>query len=428
VVDECNRIPQRVSSGWPKADYNQADLAVVSGKLSMKSITCFLRFCLSIFLLLVVLATAQDKPKPDKATQTPPAQPPAPLVSPEVHADGSVTFRLRDPNAADVKMWREWEPNTLAPMQKDDQGVWSLTTPVLAPDYYIYSFIADGVARFDPSNHDLMPNLLYSANIVHVPGPLSLLWEVNDVPHGVIHHHFYRSAVAQDDRDYYVYTPPNYDPAAKKSYPVLYLLHGYSYDTRGWTADGDANVILDNLIAQGKAKPMIVVMPLGYGTMELLGLGASYNFSDHTDLRDASYKKFSEALLTEVMPRVDAEYRVTKDRNARAIAGVSMGGSESLLTGLNHLDKFSWIGSFSMGGIPKDFQKDFPALDAKANQQLHLLWVACGTEDNVITVNRNLREWFKTKGVKVTEIETAGSHTWIVWRRNLTEFASLLFR
>jgi enterochelin esterase-like enzyme len=389
----------------------------------MNSVTRFLQSCLSVLLLLGVLTNAQEK-----TAQTPPAQPPAPLLSPEVHTDRSVTFRFRDPNAAEVKMWREWDPNALASMQKDDQGVWSLTTPALTPDYYSYAFIADGVNVSDPSNHDSIPSLFYSANLLHVPGPASLPWEVNDVPHGVIHHHFYKSAVAQDDRDYYVYTPPNYDPAAKKSYPVLYLLHGYGLDARGWTAVGFANVILDNLIAQGKAKPMIVVMPLGYGTMELLALGASYRFSDHTELRDANFKKFSDALLTEVMPQVEGEYKTIRHQNSRAIAGFSMGGSEALVTGLNHLDKFSWVGSFSMGGIPEDFQKDFPSLDAKANQQLHLLWIACGTEDNVIKVNRNLREWFKTKGVKPTEIETPGNHTLMVFRRNLVDFAPLLFR
>jgi enterochelin esterase family protein len=295
----------------------------------------------------------------------------------------------------------------------------------LAPDYYGYEFIADGERMLDPSNHLLVPNLLTPGNAVHVPGPLSLPWELNEVPHGEVHHHFYRSAVAGDDRDYYVYTPPGYDPVAKKTYPVLYLLHGYSDDASGWTAVGHANVILDNLIAQGKAKPMLVVMPLGYGTMEMIW--HSWASWSHPDLRDTNFRKFSEALLTEVMPRVEGEYRITKDRNARAIAGLSMGGSESLLTGLNNLDKFSWIGAFSSGGIPEDFQKDFPALDAKANQQIHLLWIACGTEDHLITVNRNFRGWLKTKGVKATEIETPGMHTWMVWRRNLSEFAPLLF-
>jgi enterochelin esterase-like enzyme len=368
--------------------------------------------------MLGVMAKAQQ----DKPAQPPP--PPASLVSPEVHADGSVTFRFRAPNAKAVQL--QLEGADPAPMQRDDQGVWSITTAPLAPDYYGYSFVADGVRLIDPENALMVPNLLATETAVHVPGSLSLPWELNDVPHGEVHHHFYRSAVAGDDRDYYVYTPPGYDSASKKTYPVLYLLHGYSDDASGWTAVGHANVILDNLISQGRAKPMIVVMPLGYGTMELVRRG--WTAWSHTELRDRNFRNFREALLTEVMPRVENEYRIAKDRNARAIAGLSMGGSESLLTGLNNLDKFSWVGAFSSGGIPDDFQKDFPSLDAKANQQLHLLWIACGTEDHLITVNRALREWLKTKGVKATEIETPGMHTWMVWRRNLAEFAGLLFR
>jgi enterochelin esterase family protein len=362
---------------------------------------------------------AQDKP-----AQPSPPPPPASLVSPEVHSDASVTFRFRAPNAIDVKLAREGaEP---VPLQKDEQGVWSVTTAPLSPDYYGYSILVDGVRSIDPSNPLLVPNLLETANAVHVPGPPSLPWELNGVPHGEIHHHFYKSKVAGDNRDYYVYTPPGYDPAAKKTYPVLYLLHGFSDDASGWTAVGRANVILDNLIALGKAKSMIVVMPLGYGTMEFVNLG--WDAWDHAELRDRNFKKFSAALLTEVMPRVENEYRITRDRNARAIAGLSMGGSESLLTGLNNLDKFSWVGAFSSGGIPDDFAKDFPALDARANQQLHLLWIACGTEDHLIKINRDFRVWLKTRGVKATEIETPGMHTWMVWRRNLTEFAQLLFR
>jgi enterochelin esterase-like enzyme len=385
----------------------------------MKPISFFLRSCLSTLSLLGILAMAQDKP-----AQTPPPAPPAPIVSPDVHSDGSVTFRFRSPNAKEVELDLEGvEP---APMKKDDQGVWSITTAPLAPDYYGYSFVADGVRLIDPENSFLVPNLLSAGSAVHVPGPLSLPWELNDVPHGEIHHHFYLSAVGEDDRDYYVYTPPGYDAAAKKTYPVLYLLHGFSDDASGWTAVGHANVILDNLIAQGKAKPMIVVMPLGYGTMAFVHLG--WDAWSHTEMRDRNFKKFTDALLTEVMPRVESEYRTTKDRNARAIAGLSMGGSESLLTGLNNLDKFAWIGGFSSGGIPTDFSKDFPSLDAKANEQLHLLWIACGTEDHLITLNRDLRAWLKTKGVKVTEIETPGMHSWMVWRRNLAEFAGLLFR
>ena len=346
------------------------------------------------------------------------------LVSPEVHADGSVTFRFHAPNDIEVKLDREG--TDAVPMHKDGQGIWSVTTASLDPDYYGYSIIVDGVRSLDPLNPLLVPNLIDPGNAVHVPGPASLPWEVNDVPRGAVHRHFYKSAVAGDDRDYYVYTPPGYDPTAKRTYPVLYLLHGFSDDASGWTAVGYANVILDNLIAQGKAKTMIVVMPLGYGTMEFVRMG--WGVWDHMDMRDENLTKFREALLTEVMPRVEGEYRIAKDRSSRAIAGLSMGGTESLLTGLNNLDKFAWIGAFSSGGIPDDFRTSLPALDAKANQQVRLLWIACGTEDDLITKNRSFKQWLKLNGVQYTDIETPGRHTWMVWRRNLTEFAGLLFR
>ena len=371
-------------------------------------------------LVFCGLAAAQQA----KPAQVQAAQRPQWLDTPEVHSDNRATFRFLAPNARGVKLAREGAE--LVAMQKDDKGVWTVNTAPLPPDYYGYSIIVDGVRSIDPFNPLLKPNLLSTENMVHVQGPPSLPWETNDVPRGEVHHHFYRSAVAGDQRDFYVYTPPGYDPGAKTTYPVLYLLHGYSDDASGWTAVGRANVILDNLIARGKAKPMIVVMPLGYGTMEIISLG--WGAWDHTDVRDRNFSNFREALLTEVMPKVEREYRVASDRDSRAIAGLSMGGSESLLTGLNNLDKFAWIGAFSSGGIPNEFEKDFPGLDVKANRQIRLLWIACGTEDRLITVNRNLREWLKSKGIQHTDIETPGMHTWMVWRRNLAEFAPLLFR
>jgi len=367
------------------------------------------------------LVLAQDA----KPATPPPQAPPPALITPEVHSDNSVTFRFRAPNAQEVKVTREGTTEPL-PMQKDETGIWTVNTPPLPPDYYGYSIVADGQRYLDPYNHLFKPNLLSTENQVHVQGPPSLPWELNDVPHGEVHHHFYRSSVANDDRDYYVYTPPSYDPAAKKIYPVFYLLHGYSDDASGWTAVGRANIILDNLIAQGKAKPMIVVMPLGYGTMEIVRAG--WGSVSRTDLRQENISKFREALLTEVMPKVEAEYHVAKDRNLRAVAGLSMGGAESLLTGLNNLDKFAWVGAFSSGGVPDSYDKDFPNLDSKANQQLKLLWIACGTEDRLITANRSFRDWLKQKGVNHVDIETPGMHTWMVWRRNLSEFAPLLFR
>src|ERR1017187_1371376 len=310
---------------------------------------------LPVFVLLLVLAefgtAQQNKPSP-------PAAPPVPLVSPAVHSDGSVTFRLRAPNAKEVKLAREGADPQV--MQKDDEGVWNLTTSPLPPDYYGYSFVADGVRLIDPSNPLLKPNLLSTENDVHVPGPLSLPWELNDVPHGEIHHHFYRSAVAGDDRDYYVYTP-----AAKKAYPVLYLLHGFSDDASGWTAVGHANVIPDNLIAQGKAKPMIVVMTLGYGAPEIV----SRTGMRTPGLRERNMTRFRDALFTEVIPQVEKEYRATKDRNARAIAGLSMGGAESLYVGLNALDRFGWVGSFSAGGLSEDLAATFPKLDSRSEER-----------------------------------------------------------
>ena len=347
------------------------------------------------------------------------------MVSPEVHSDNRVTFRFRAPNVKEVALSLEGTPKDTK-MQKDEGGVWSVTTEPLTPDFYGYAFVADGVHLIDPSNPLLKPNLLNTTSQVHVTGPASLPWEVSDVPRGEVHHHFYRSAVVGDHRDFYVYTPPGYDPRGKQTYPVLYLLHGFSDDASGWTAVGRAHIIMDNLIAQGKTKPMIVVMPLGYGAPEILrgGFGAFRN----TELRDRNFAKFTEALLTEVLPRVESAYLVKKDRNSRAIVGLSMGGSESLLTGLNQLDTFAWVGAFSSGGLAEEFDKDFPALGAKANEQLKLLWIACGTDDRLIELNRKLRAWLAAKGIHKVDVETPWAHTWMVWRRNLAAFAGLLFR
>jgi enterochelin esterase family protein len=368
---------------------------------------------LSVSVLLGALLTAAA-----------PAQTP-PVISPEVHSDKSVTFRFRAPNDKEVAVIVEGATKPLA-MQEDDQGVWSVTTEPLAPDYYGYTIIADGVGLFDPSNHAVKPNFLLRASELHVPGPASLPWEIGVVPHGEIHHHFYKSGVVGDDRDYYVYTPPGYDARGKQTYPVLYLLHGFSDDASAWTAVGRANVILDNLIAQGKAKPMLVVMPLGYGAPEVL-LPNSGVWRDPA-ITQRNFDKFREALLTEVIPRVESEYLTAKDRNSRAIAGLSMGGAESLLTGLNTLDKFGWIGTFSSGGMTEEFDKEFPALDSKSAEQLHLLWIACGMDDRLIDINRKFRGWLASKNIKHADVETPGAHTWMVWRRNLTEFTSLLFR
>jgi enterochelin esterase-like enzyme len=352
-------------------------------------------------------------------------QNPPKIVSPEVQADGHVTFRFLDPNAAKVLVNIEGQADP-TPMQKDESGVWSVTVGPLPADLYGYDFNADGVGLIDLSNTVIKPNLLNLSNEVHIPDP-SLPWETSDIPHGVIHHHFYHSKVAGEDRDYYVYTPPNFDSHAKTKYPVLYLLHGFSDDASGWTAVGRANIILDNLIAQGKAKPMIMVNTLGYGDMEVIRRG--WGSWQDKELAWRNLTKFTDALLGEVLPQVDASYPVKKDRESRAIAGLSMGGAESVLTGLNHLDQFAWIGAFSSGGIDnRDFAAEFPGVDASANSKLKLLWIACGTEDGLIKVNRQFKSWLKDKGVQFTDVETPGMHTWMVWRRNLATLAPLLFQ
>ena len=352
-------------------------------------------------------------------------QAPPRVVSTEVQSDGHVTFRLSAPNAAKVAVSIEGQRDP-APMQKDEQGIWATTVGPLQPDIYGYSLIADGVSLIDPSNRLMKPNLLSTQSAVHIPDP-ALPWEIGDVPHGEIHHHFYHSKVNGLDSDFYVYTPANYDPHKKTDYPVLYLLHGFSDGADGWSAVGRANFILDNLIAQGKAKPMIVVMPLGYGDYEVIRRGWS-SWTDK-ELARRNLSKFTDALLGEVLPQVEAGYRVKKGRESRAIAGLSMGGAESLRTGLNHLDQFAWVGAFSSGGIDlQDFGAEFPGLDGDANKKLKLLWIACGTDDGLIKVNRDLKSWLKTKGVQFTDIETPGAHTWMVWRRNLTALVPLLFQ
>src|SRR5262249_11295998 len=199
----------------------------------------------------------------EKKPEAPKPAPPPPVVSPEVHSDHRVVFRLRAPNAREVSVSIEGWPQP-RPMQKDDQGVWSVTSDPLAPDFYGYSFQVDGVTNFDPSNHAVKPNFLYRASVVHVPGS-GLVWETGNVPRGELHHHFYQSGVVGLDRDYYVYTPAGYDPRAAQTYPVLYLLHGYSDDATGWFGVGSANVVLSNLTAPRNTKPRSVDSELGFG-------------------------------------------------------------------------------------------------------------------------------------------------------------------
>jgi len=352
-----------------------------------------------------------------------------PLKSHEVNPDRSVTFRYFAPTARQVTVSLDYDHHPIA-MSKGADGVWTLATKPLEPALHIYALAVDGTAILDPFNPLVDENFVFKANLVAVAGPVPQLWDTTDVPHGVVHHHAYRSAairgLPEGLEDYYVYTPPGYDPAGKRRYPVLYLLHGWSAVAESWLSEGQANSILDNLIAQGRAAPMVVVMPLCYGDMGFVtgGLGPRI---DESRLAD-NLGRFSDALLTEIVPQVEAGYRVSADREGRAIAGLSMGGGESLVIGLNHQDMFAWIGGFSSALLYADLDVPFPAVASRKGGPPRFLLVACGTEDDLIAPNRRFVAWLRAKGLRPTAVETPGIHNWPVWRDNLICFAPLLFR
>jgi enterochelin esterase-like enzyme len=353
------------------------------------------------------------------------AQQPA-LDSHEAHPDGTLTFRYYAPAAKAVGVRMDYDLNAL-PLNKGADGVWTLTTAPLQPALHFYTLVSDGTPVLDPFNSSVDLNYAYLNNEVTVPGPPQL-WDVGDVPHGVVHHHMYKSAVLKGlpggNEDYYVYTPPGYEGATDKSYPVLYLLHGWGGTANAWTHDGQANLILDNLIAEQKALPMIVVMPLGYGDLGFVTSGFGV-WSDDAKVGE-NVSLFGQALLSEILPQVEGTYRVSARREDRAIAGLSMGGGESLTIGLNHPDAFGWVGGFSSAVSPSRVDGVFPGLDAKRPPAL--LWISCGTEDGLIKPDREFVAWLKSKALNPVAVETPGIHNWPVWRDNLIHFAPLLFR
>jgi enterochelin esterase family protein len=313
------------------------------------------------------------------------------------------------------------------PMEKGADGVWSATTPPMPPEIYIYHFSIDGITRADDSNPHVVDSLANLANMVEVRGDGPQMWDAREVPHGVLHHHQYKTATVLglegNQSDYFVYTPPKYDATGKTSYPVLYLLHGWGAGASGWTAVGQAQQMLDNLLAEGQIKPMVVVMPLGYGDMTFVqdwGVWGRPADIDHND------ELFQKALLTEVLPQVETQYKVSKRREDRAIAGFSMGGLEALTTGLTHTDMFAYVGGFSSAIHKLNFDQAFPTLDPKT-ANLKVLWVACGVDDSLIAPNRRFVDWLKARKMPVTQIESSGRHAWPVWRDNLIHFAPLLF-
>ncbi|HVO62578.1 MAG TPA: alpha/beta hydrolase-fold protein [Terriglobales bacterium] len=347
------------------------------------------------------------------------------IKSPEVHADGTVSFRFLGSSArkAEVHLELASGMSTLA-MSKDAGGLWSVTSAPLKPDVYSYKLAVDGVEIVDPNVHEFVPNLFDQGGLFLVPGSPPELWEKTGVTHGAVRHYFYRSKILSAESDYYVHTPPKFDPKAATSYPVLYLLHGYSDMADAWTVMGRANFILDNLIAEGKAKPMIVVMPLGYGAPKVLERGWHL---EHDELWSSNIERFSDVLLTEVIPEIEHEYPVQSNSNSRAVAGLSMGGAESLYVGLNHVDQFAGIAPMS-AAVFDNPAATFPNLDQKQAAKIKLLWIACGKDDGLLKNNRQLKDWLASGKIPFQSVETEGAHTWQVWRRNLIELAPLLFR
>lgn len=370
------------------------------------------------FLLVATLLISQKA-----VAQAPPAKP---VVSPQVNPDHSVTFRYGLQGATKVAVQIDWIGKPL-PMQKGADGVWSVTTAPLPPEIYLYTFHVDGQSIFDPGNLQTIPNLNSRASVVEVPGDTPEPWDTAAVPHGEVHRHLYTSKVIhgldQNQEPYLVYTPPGYDAHAAKPYPVLYLLHGWSQTEDGWDLNMHANLILDNLLAAGKMKPMVVVMPLGYGDMNFM---SGWDVWSHPAEIDHNTNLFADALLNEILPQVEREYYVAHDRNGRAIAGLSMGGLESLSIGLAHTGTFAWIGGFSAAVHALAYPNPIPTLDAKA-ANLKLLWIACGQQDGLFSANQKLETYLRSQGLAVTAIETPGAHVAQVWRDNLIHFAPLLF-
>jgi enterochelin esterase-like enzyme len=375
-------------------------------------------------------AAAQVQPPGPPATTPPGAAIPAPpgtapallnYVSPEINSDGTATLRLRSPNAQKVDLSLE---GTTTPMQKDADGLWSVTTATLPPQIYQYHFMVDGVFTLDPRNYRVAPNFLVPSNYLIIPGTPPEPWELQSIPHGVLEHHYYTSQVVlglpNNQSDYFVYTPPGYNAKDKRTYPVLYLLHGYSDEANGWSEVGKANFILDSLIDSGKAKPMIVVMTLGYGNLAVLKPGRT------PGLNTDNVSLYEKALTTEVIPQIESSYHVSKKREDRAIAGLSMGGNETINTALAHPELFAWVGTFSAGVRAENLAKLPNPTPAQA--KFRLLWIACGVDDALLKPNQAMIADLKAKGFTVTAIETPGHHQWPVWRDNLIHFAPLLFQ
>ncbi len=387
------------------------------------------------------------------AQQGPGAGQPAQPRSPEILPDGRVVFRLLAPASTSVTLGGDFPIGTSVAMTKDDKGVWSVTVGPLRADLYGYFFTVDGVRTLDFRNVFVMRDGARYASWLRVPGPEAADYQVNDVPHGTVSQVWYPSPTLGMKRRMYVYTPPGYEAGGAR-YPVLYLLHGGGGDEAAWNELGCAPQILDNLIAQGRSTPMIVVMTNGNGTQsaskDFVPLPAPPGRPGEGMLR------FPESLVRDVIPFVDATYRTKPDRESRAVAGLSMGGAQALYAGLNNLDQFAWVGALS-GGFPllpgvaidipapanaatlrgPDISRSIdpakylalhPALDAGVNSKLRLFYMAIGIDDGLITTHGAMKRLLQDKGVKYTLLEVPGyGHEWKFWRLSLRDLLPRLF-
>ena len=339
-----------------------------------------------------------------------------PIISPEVHEDRRVTFRLRAPQAERVEVNVQFaRGNGL--MKEGENGLWSVTLGPAEPGIYAYSFTVDDLQVVDPANSWLKVWLRNSQNLVEVPGDEPMFFQEQRVPHGTVHRHRYQSKSLGVTRGLYVYTPPGYETNRRAKYPVLYLFHGFGDGESAWTVVGRANVIVDNLLAKGKVKPLIIVMPYGHtpsAPPEMRSIGR--------------YKAFEKDLVQDVIGFVEKSYRVRADQKDRAVAGLSMGGGQSLTVGLGNLETFGWVGAFS-SAIPRGEEFEELLAEPKSiNDKLDLLWIGCGRKDFLFEANQKFLERLKTGSIERVAHITEGAHEWRIWRRYLNEFVPLLFK
>jgi len=336
-----------------------------------------------------------------------------------VQPDRKVVFRLQADRISAATVSGEWA-DTPSEFAKDTNGVWMATVGPIGPGIYGYSFTADGVQIIDPGNPQVKPMRSPRTSLLEVPGDPPLLSEfIAGVPHGTVHQQSYFSKALKRKRSFRVYTPAGYEQRKMGRYPVLYLFHGAGDNDATWTDFGRAHYILDNLIATGKAKPMIVVMTDGHALAQT-GQGTNYFLKN--------VLAFEDDLLNDVMPLVERQYRVRADRDHRAIAGLSMGGGESLQIGINHQERFAWIAGFS-SFMPEAEKTIGGSIEnpEQTNKRVKLLWIACGKDDFLIENNKALDALLTQRRIRHVFNVSEGKHQWPVWRGYLAELAPQLF-